>query len=358
MTKMRAIVAIAASLVASVASCDTTLTYRSDGDCHGDFDRFELKSTSLRVDGGGANGSMIYDHAEKLAYFIDHRSRTFMQTELDEDAVDLQGDIMKSLRTRMRREGGGVDPFEMVQSLCPGLANAGSRDRQPGEPVDCGNGVALGGNDGANGKPMSRDEMISATRGGRMPMDANAQQMMQKMMEQQMAKMTPEQRAQVQKMLASGGGGSMPMMIGAPPGASGAARAAPVPQRIDRDAGEIDVDGITCARREHLRGDEMLREDCYASAAALHLADVETRRIGHFTQSIRSWSRSFVPENMQGTADDRVLVRRICYAQGRESGRATLAVDHAPIAESRFEVPAGYRPMDLGLDGAHDRGSD
>src|SRR5579862_8119873 len=130
MTNIRNVVAIAGALVSGLALADTTLTYRSEGGCAGDFDRFELKSTSMRVDGGGANGSMIYDHAEKLAYFIDHRSHTFMQSELDEDAVDLQGDIMKSFRTRMRREGGGVDPFDMARSLCPGLANAGHRDRQ------------------------------------------------------------------------------------------------------------------------------------------------------------------------------------------------------------------------------------
>jgi hypothetical protein len=40
-------------------------------------------------------------------------------------------------------------------------------------------------------------------------------------------------------------------------------------------------------------------------------------------------------------------VRRVCYAGGHESGRATLAIDKAPIAESRFEVPAGYKPADL-----------
>ena len=42
-----------------------------------------------------------------------------------------------------------------------------------------------------------------------------------------------------------------------------------------------------------------------------------------------------------------MLVRRVCYAGGHESGRATLAIDTAPISESRFEVPAGYKPIDL-----------
>jgi len=163
------------------------------------------------------------------------------------------------------------------------------------------------------------------------------------MMEQQMARMTPEQRAQVERGLGAGG---MPMMPGMP--AAGRAEAPPPkPERIDRDAGEADVGGISCLRRQHLRAGELVREDCYATAAGLHLGEVETRRIARFTKAMRSWSHSLVPDGAQPESDDRVLVRRLCYAGGHESGRATLAIDKAPISESRFEVPAGYKPADL-----------
>jgi len=342
------VLAFALAALPALAFADDTLAYRSEGGCNGDFDRIELKSYFLRFDAGsgGRASSMIYDHSEKLAYFIDHGSHTFMETELDEDAIDLQGDIMKSLRTKMRHEGGD-DPFEMAKSLCPGMsASAGSRDRLPDEPVDCGNGITVGGPMmGADGKPMSRDEMMAAMKSGRMPaLDANTQAMMQKMMEQQMARMTPEQRAQMQRGLAGGGA---PMMPGMPNMGAPQAPAPPQPERIDRDAGEADVGGIACARREHLRGGELVREDCYTTAAGLHLGEVETRRIARFTKAMRAWSKSLVPDGMQPEADDRVLVQRICYAGGRESGRATLAIDTAPIAESRFEVPAGYKPADL-----------
>ncbi len=341
--KTTALLVLVAALPLS-ALADDTITYRSEGGCAGDFERIEMKSSFLRVDsgGGGHAGSMIYDHSEKLAYFIDHGSRTFMQTELDEDAIDLQGDIMKSLRTKMRHEG-GVDPFEMAEALCPGMAaSAGNRDRQPDEPIDCGNGMTIGG---ANTKAMSRDETIAAMKNGQMPaMDANTQQMMQKMMEQQLAHMTPEQRAQVQRGLAASGG-SMGMM--GMPGANAAqAPTPPKPERIDRDAGEADVGGITCMRREHLRAGELVREDCYSTAAGLHLGEVETRRVSRFTKAMRAWSRTMVPDGLPAEPDDRVLVRRICYAGGHESGRATLAIDTAPISASRFEVPAGYKPID------------
>ena len=349
MTMRTALIFALAAALPAIAFADDTITYRSEGGCNGDFDRVEMKSSFLRVDSGngGRAGSMIYDHSEKLAYFIDHGSHTFMQTELDEDAIDLQGDIMKSLRTKMRNQS-GLDPFQMAQSLCPNMASsAGGRDRQPDEPVDCGNGVSVGGPmTGADGKPMSREEMMAAMKNGQMPaMDPNTQQMMQKMMEQQLARMTPEQRAQVQRGLASSGG-SMGMP-GMPDGNATPAPPPPKPERIDRDAGEADVGGITCMRREHLRGGELVREDCYTTAAGLHLGDVETRRIARFTKAMRSWSRSLVPDGAQPESDDRVLVRRVCYAGGHESGRATLAIDTAPISESRFEVPAGYKPMDL-----------
>jgi hypothetical protein len=334
--------AIVAVLFAVTAFADDTLTYRSVGGCAGDFDRIELKGLFLRVDSGGAAGSsMIYDHGEKLAYFIDNNSRSFLETEMDEDAVDLQSDITKSMRIRMRKEG-GMDPYEIAQSLCPG-AGAASRDQVAGEPIDCGSGATLGGAmTGADGKPLSSEQMAEAMkRGGGVTIDPDMQAVMQKMMEQQLAQMAPEQREQMQRAIANGGG-MMPGMAQA-----GAARQ-PKPERIDRDVGSIDVDGIACTRREHLRGGVIAGEDCLASPSALHLGEKETKRIAHFGQSIRAWSQSLVPNEMRPKVDDRVLVRRICYAGGQETGRATLAVDTAPISASRFEVPAGYTPMDVG----------
>jgi len=331
--------ALAASLfftLSASAIADTRISYRSEGGCAGDFDRVELKDHRFRADShqGENDGSMIYDGAEKLAYFVDHRTRTFMQIEMDEDAIDLQSDVMKSLRTKMRKES-GFDPFEMAKSLCPGLSAANARDRTPDDPIDCGNGTTLGG---ADGKPMNRDAMASAMKDGRMPgVDAESLAQMQKLMQEQMASLPPEQQAEMQRMM---GGAASPSQ-----------NRSPAPQRIDRDAGEAKVGDIVCTRREHLRGDEMLREDCYAPAAALALGDVETRRIARITKTMQDWSRSLAPD-AGSAADDRVLVRRVCYAGGHESGRATLVIDRAPIEEARFEMPSGYAPMSLNAESA------
>ena len=348
----RAACALAASLLSAQAIADATISYRVDGTCTGDFDEVQLKDHWLRADSHqGGDNSMVYDGAEKLAYFIDHGAHNFMEVELDEDAIDLQKDVMTSLGKNMKHRA-GFDPFQMASSLCPGLANqVDSRDRQPDEPIDCGNGATIG----ADGKSPGAEQLAAAMKNGHAPeMNAESQQLLQKMMEQQMASMSPEQQAQMQQMMGSGGAG-MPAQGGAAtlamPGGSGARPPSAAPPRIDRDAGEIQVDGITCLRRQHLRGDTMLREDCYATVATLKLTDVETRRLTRFSKSLQDWSQSMVPAGMGGVRDkpdDRVLLQRTCYEAGRESGHATLAIDRAPIAESRFAVPAGYTPMDLG----------
>ena len=347
----RILLALAVTLAWSLAIADTTIRYRVEGTCNGDFDEVQLKEHWLRADShqGGGDNSMIYDGAEKLAYFIDDRSRTFMQVELDEDAVDLQKDVMTSLAKNVKHRT-GFDPFALSRSLCPGLANADDRDRLQGEAVDCGNGTTLGG---ADGNAVSGEQLAAAMQNAQVPGgNDQTQQMLQQMMEKQMASLSPEQRAQMQEMMGSGRGmavqgGAMPM----PGGAGAPAAPSPAPQRIDRDAGEIVVDGMTCLRRQHLRGDTMLREDCYATVATLKLGDVETRRLGRFSKSLQDWSQSMVPAGTPGMrerSDDRVLIQRTCYEAGHESGKATLAIDRAPIAESRFAVPAGYKPMDLG----------
>jgi len=334
---------LAAFAFSACALADTTIGYRIDGVCAGDFDALQLKDHWLRADSHqGVDNSMIYDGAEKLAYFLDNQNRTFMQTEMDEDAIDLQADMMTSLGKKMRNET-GMDPFAMARSLCPGM-NENMRDRQPGEAVDCGNGTAPGAAMiGADGKSASSEQLAATMKGGQVQgMDAESQQMMQKMMEQMAANLTPEQQAQMQGMMAQRGAG-MPAQKGS--------AAAPPPQRIDKDVGEMQVGDVTCTRRQHLRGEEMLGEDCFATVAALKLSDVETRRLARFTKTIQAWAHSMTPGRAQAAADERVLIQRTCYRSGKESGHATLTMDHAPIAESRFAVPAGYSPLDMSLGG-------
>jgi hypothetical protein len=161
--------------------------------------------------------------------------------------------------------------------------------------------------------------------------------MMQEMLQKQMASMTPEQQAQMQQAL----GSMLPAQ----------SKGAPIqpPPRIDRDAGETRVGDIGCQRRQHLRGEHMLREDCYAPVAALRLDPKESRRLARFSKAMQEWGRSFDPGEKSTAGDDRALIQRICYRDGTESGRAILRIDHAPIADSEFALPEGYAPFDLGM---------
>jgi len=326
-------------LLPCCAIADTTLTYRGDDGCAGDFDRLRMKDAWLRMDTReGSDSSMIYDGSEKLVTFADHGQRRFMQTEIDEDAIDLQKDIMESLRKKMRRQA-GFDAFEMTRSLCPGMDAADPRDRLPDDPV-CGvaPGAAMIGNEG---KQPDSPQLAAAMKNGQMPaIDAGSQKMMQQLLEKQMASMTPEQQAQMQQAL----GSMLPPHQGNAP-----TRAEP---RIDRDAGEARVDGIACQRRQHLRGEQMLREDCYAPVAALRLDPKEATRIARFSTAMQAWSSSLESGETRRRVDDRALIQRTCYRDGHETGRTSLHVDHAPISESAFALPEGYAPFDLGMNQA------
>lgn len=324
-------------LLPCCALADTTLTYRGDDGCAGDFDRLRMKDAWLRMDTlEGSDSSMIYDGSEKLVTFADHAQHRFLQAEIDEDAIDLQKDIMESLRKKMRK-GTGFDAFEMSRPLCPGLDAADPRDRLPDDPV-CGTGAAMIGTDR---KPVDSPQLAAAMKNGQMPaIDADSQKMMQQLLEKQMASMTPEQQAQMQQALGS-------MLPSRPGGAP-----ARVEPRIDRDAGEAHVGTIACARRQHLRGEQMLREDCYARIAALQLDPKEATRIARFSTAMQAWSATFESGETRRRVDDRALIQRTCYRDGREAGRTTLQVDHAPIPESAFALPEGYAPYDMGMNQA------
>lgn len=76
---------------------------------------------------------------------------------------------------------------------------------------------------------------------------------------------------------------------------------------------------------------------------------------------MKSWSHSLLPMEAQATPQessaDRVLVQRVCLAEGRETGRASLHIERASIAASQFAPPSGYSPFDLtpGQQAPHDR---
>lgn len=330
-----AVLALAA--VPIVATADVTLDYQTTGqDCRGDFERMQIKGAAMRIDSdmGGRAGSFVYDGVEKIAYALDHREHRFMQFEVDEDAIDFNADRTASLQNMMRNKT-GVDPFARAQALCPGMMNGNQDAAQPGQSANCGQAnpqgsaaadVAAGG--GVRGAPgMNADQM----------------QNMQRLMQEQMAKMTPEQRERMQRGMASAGYGTM----------LGAAATQP---ESDREAGGTTVAGVACMRRQHLRGDEIVREDCVTSLEGLELKAADVKRIARMAGVMARWRDSMMPAGVGthrgGPSLERALVQRVCFAGGAESGRATLRIGSGPIADAEFTMPAGYAPMSIGLQGA------
>ena len=325
----------------AVANADVTLDYQTSGhDCRGDFERMRVKGPALRVDSnmGGREGSFVYDGIEKLAYALDHRQHQFVQLEVDEDAAEFNADRMASLQKMVRNQT-GVDPFEQARALCPGIANA---DAKPGQPVNC--AAAVGSQSSAQAGAPAPGAPASGRAASTPGMSAENMQAMQQLMQQQMAKMTPEQRERMQRGMAASGLAGYGAMAGAPA----------LPES-DRDLGPATVAGIACTRRQHLRGDEIVREECLTSLAGLKLAAADSARIARMAGVMARWRDSMMPggaASRRGPAIDNVVVERVCYTGAAESGRATLRIAATPIADAEFVVPPpGYSQMGMGLPG-------
>ncbi len=169
-------------------------------------------------------------------------------------------------------------------------------------------------------------------------------QAMQQLMQQQMARMTPEQRERMQRGMAASGVAGYGAMAGAPA----------LPES-DRDLGAATIAGIACTRRQHLRGDEIVREECLTSLAGLKLAAADSARIARMAGVMARWRDSTMPGAFaarHGAALDNVVVERVCFAGATESGRATLHIASTLIADAEFVVPPpGYSQMGMGLPG-------
>lgn len=117
-------------------------------------------------------------------------------------------------------------------------------------------------------------------------------------------------------------------------------------KRIDRDVGTATIGGIECIRREHLRDGKRLREDCSTSAGNLKIPAEEASILDRMTKhnlKVATMALENYKTLIENGAARVVLVEQVCYdVGGRETGRATLQIDHSPIPPERFEVPGGY----------------
>lgn len=311
---------LAAALVlgAAAARADAVLEYDGgDGACHGDFVRLAISGLTMRVDSAppAQDTSFIYDAAEKSGIALDHEHKRMFELEFDDDAIDFQGDVMKSTSNMVDRKA------EKVKAQA--CAHAGAQC-PPGSfmnPLDPG------------AMPQIDPKQIES------------------LMQQNMGHMTPEQRARMQQSIEalrqSGYGGL----------------AGPAATPVVEATGETrEVNGVACAvERVTLQG-RVQREDCRAPLAALGLdaADLKRlqrafQRIDKFAASVRDNAR-FVRNMPREHADaDHVLVARRCFDDGRRAAEVTLRVRNGAAPSEWFAPPADYSRLQTGETPQHDR---
>ena len=186
---------------------------------------------------------------------------------------------------------------------------------------------------------------LSPERGTYMEMNANApgtsmsdarQQQLDsamKKMQDQMASMPPEQRAQMEKMMKS---------MTAPPAA-----ATPLTYR---SLGTTEKVGpFTCSKYEALRDGKRVAEHCTASFDQLHLTAEDTKafeEMGKFMKSRMGGRASASPvvEEMKGFP-----VHSVTYAGDKPDFESTVtSAEHKSVDSSLFTVPSGLKKQDMG----------
>jgi len=292
---------------AMAARADAVLEYSgASAECHGDFARVAMQGLSMRIDSAppAQDMSMVYDAAEKTGVALDHRRRQFFEMEFDDDAIDFQGDVMRSTSNMIDRK------TEKMQAQLPqGSMPPGSM--QPG----------------ANGMAQVDTKMI------------------EQMMQQNMQNMPAEQRARMEQAMKN-------MRASGYPGFG-----TPQSEPVTEATGERrEIGGLSCAVERVSRDGILLREDCRTPLDALGLDAADLKRMQRAILRMQKYAGA-IKDNLRlarglkrDTADPQhLLVGRRCFEQGRASGEVTLSVRHETAPAEWFVTPSDYARMDLGM---------
>jgi hypothetical protein len=155
-----------------------------------------------------------------------------------------------------------------------------------------------------------------------------------KKMQEQMASMPPEQRAQMEKMMK---------------GMTNGASAATTPNLTYRSLGTTDKVGqFTCSNYEALNNGKRFAEHCTATLDQLHLTADDFRTfeaMGKFMKAHMGSRASAAPaivEEMKGFP-----VRTVTYMGDKPNFESTvISVEHKSVDSSLFTVPSGLKKED------------
>jgi len=325
-------------LSTTAARADAVLEYSgSDAGCHADFVRVAVQGLSMRIDSAppAQDMSMVYDSAEKVGVALDHKRKQFFELEFDDDAIDFQGDVMKSSSNMIDKKthqiqaqlAPGTSPSAPGRS--PSAAKAMDGQERPAEAMDGRERPPGTMQPGANGMPQVDPKL------------------MEQMMQQNMQHMTKEQRAQTEEamknMRASGYFGP---------------QSEPV---IEVTGEKREVGGLSCAVERVTQGGQLMREDCRTTLDAIGLDPADVKRMLRVIVRMQKYSSAVTSNlrlirNVNSVRRDNVdpqhpLVERRCFDQGKPSGDVTLRVRNETVPADWFVTPADYSRMDMGMRG-------
>jgi hypothetical protein len=182
-----------------------------------------------------------------------------------------------------------------------------------------------------DGKTYSEMTKADADQMGAQVSDAMAQ------MQEQMAKMPPAQRAQMEAMM----------------GRMGGAMATQTPKTEYRAAGSDQVGKWTCAKYEGFRNNEKVAEVCTVDPKVLGfaLADFEiTKQMAEFFKKMvpQGADRMFAIGTPEAAGFSGLPIRRIEYSKGQVTSTTDSSeVSRQNFAASSYAVPAGFQKQDM-----------
>ncbi len=92
--------------LAPATEAASIIRFAKTGECDSELDALKIDGNQFRADSrvDGQGTSLLYDGVERLMTTLMHDSRQFMQTEVDEDALDYQGDVADSTGNYMNKQ--------------------------------------------------------------------------------------------------------------------------------------------------------------------------------------------------------------------------------------------------------------
>jgi hypothetical protein len=254
--------------------------------------------------------SFIYDAAEKTGIALDRARKQFFEMEFDDDAIEFQGDVMKSTLTMVEKK------VQQIQKQLPPCPEGGPRGATACMPA---------------GAVASMDLAMS-------PGDPKA---LEQMMQQSLERMPKEQRAQMQQVLKN-------------MRSSGYFKTQP--PVIEATGEQREVNGIRCAVERVKDEGQLIREDCRTTVDGLGLDAGDVKRLQRaflrlqkFAASVRANLR-LARMDREPADTDHLIVERRCFDAGKTTA-LSLRVRRESAPADWFTTPGDYSHMDTGVRG-------